>query len=189
MLPSLWTLISSSSQERSEIFCGFIQGIIFLFWGCGCTGKQEDARWNLSTSSMRELWASMWQALQGCVFLISAHPAFHSTFTTAAIDTCAVQVMQMQTFVCNLFTVFFTRCHYCPQWQAQYHCSSQLSTSDLSFSCCRNGWHCEENVFDVERGVVKSWIMNCKSWQCCWLDLKRVSFSSKTVCLSLQRRG
>lgn len=77
MLPSLWTLISSSSQERSEIFCGFIQGIIFLFWGCGCTGKQEDARWNLSTSSMRELWASMWQALQGCVFLISAHPAFH----------------------------------------------------------------------------------------------------------------
>lgn len=79
MLPSLWILISSSSQESSRIFYVFIQSIIFLIWGCGCTGKQEDARWNLSMSSTREVWASMWQALQGfkCVFLISAHPASH----------------------------------------------------------------------------------------------------------------
>lgn len=114
---------------------------------------------------------------------------FPLTFITAATRICAVQVTQLQTFVCKLLTVFFMRCHCSPQWQTQYWCSSKLSMSALSFSYCTNGWHCEENVLDVGMGVVKSWIMNSKSSQCCWLGLRLISFSSKAICLLLQRRG
>lgn len=104
MLPSLWILISSSSQESSEIFFGFIWSIIFLAWKCGCTGgrKMLGGTWAWVTwGKCEHPCVTSPAGLKVCLSDFSTS-CFPLIFTITATHICAVQVMQMQTFVCNL---------------------------------------------------------------------------------------
>lgn len=56
-------------------------------------------------SSMREVWASMWQALQGfkCVFLLSAHPASH-------LSLLLLLLISLLCRLCRCKPLFATHC-------------------------------------------------------------------------------
>lgn len=185
---SLWIFLGSSTQEGSGMSDVFIQVIISWVWGCACTGKLEDAQWQSGMGSICSKDGAKPEHPDGepC-----RTPSVHSRFQHVLLLPLPLlcRLCRIYICLCYLLTVLNSswggitaldgKCSIgaLHSWRGQLCLSPAVETSGTV----------KENVFDMGSNVVKRWIMNQKSWQYWWLDLKGTGGSSRDMWLLLWR--